>query len=129
MQRLRTARMLLVAGVLLGLAAEPARAVGRKQDRDEIRDMARETLAELYRIRPEAKAAVENAAGYAVFSNVGLKILVAGTGKGQGLAVEKETGRETFMKMLEVQAGLGFGAKRFRLVWVFETKAAFQDFV
>ena len=33
------------------------------------------------------------------------------------------------MKMVEVQAGLGFGIKKFRLVWVFETPAAFDSFV
>jgi hypothetical protein len=33
------------------------------------------------------------------------------------------------MDMLEVQAGLGFGIKRFRLVWAFDTPEAFDDFV
>jgi lipid-binding SYLF domain-containing protein len=33
------------------------------------------------------------------------------------------------MKMVEVQAGLGFGIKKFRLVWVFETQSAFDKFV
>lgn len=33
------------------------------------------------------------------------------------------------MKMVEVQAGLGFGVKKFQLVWVFETKSAFDNFV
>ena len=27
---------------------------------------------------------------------------------------------ETFMKMIELQAGFGIGIKKFRLVWVFE---------
>jgi lipid-binding SYLF domain-containing protein len=31
--------------------------------------------------------------------------------------------------LLSVQAGLGFGIKKFRLVWVFETPAAFDTFV
>ena len=33
------------------------------------------------------------------------------------------------MKMVEVQAGLGFGVKKFQLVWIFETQKAFNDFV
>jgi lipid-binding SYLF domain-containing protein len=33
------------------------------------------------------------------------------------------------MRMAEVQAGLGFGVKKFRLVWVFETQQAFDSFV
>jgi lipid-binding SYLF domain-containing protein len=33
------------------------------------------------------------------------------------------------MKMVEVQAGLGIGVKKFRLVWVFDKKADFEAFV
>ena len=33
------------------------------------------------------------------------------------------------MKMVEVQAGLGFGVKKFRLIWIFENAAAFDAFV
>ena len=33
------------------------------------------------------------------------------------------------MRMAEVQAGLGFGVKKFRLVWVFQTQQAFDSFV
>ena len=72
---------------------------------------------------------MEGAAGYAVFSNSALKILVAGGGQGKGLAVNNKTRQEVFMRMAEVQAGLGFGAKKFRLVWVFETQDAFNKFV
>ena len=32
------------------------------------------------------------------------------------------------MKMVEVQAGLGLGIKEFRLVWVFETAEALDQF-
>lgn len=33
------------------------------------------------------------------------------------------------MKMLEVQAGLGLGIKKFRMVWVFEKTADYNKFV
>lgn len=103
-------------------------AIPVEEARDELRAVARDTLRELYATQPQAKRAVEGAAGYAVFSNFGMKILVAGGGSGKGLAVDK-AGREIFMRMAEVQAGLGFGVKKFRLVWVFETRSAFNDFV
>lgn len=94
-----------------------------------VRTMAQETLARLYKVQPKANTAVERAAGYAVFSNFGMKILVAGGGKGEGVAVDNKTKRETFMKMVEVQAGLGMGVKKFRLVWVFENPEALDRFV
>ena len=80
-------------------------------------------------MQPAAKQAVETAAGYAVFSNFGMKILIAGSGTGRGLAVNNATRQEVFMKMAEVQAGLGFGMKKYRQVWVFQTSAAFDKFV
>ena len=33
------------------------------------------------------------------------------------------------MKMAEIQAGLGFGVKKFQVVWVFETEAALNNFL
>jgi lipid-binding SYLF domain-containing protein len=103
--------------------------VAVEEARNDVRAVANNTLQELYSTQPEAKRAVESAAGYAVFSNFGMKILVAGGGSGKGLAVNRATREEIFMRMAEVQAGLGFGVKKFRLVWVFETQGAFGQFV
>ena len=83
----------------------------------------------LYKVQPKAKQAIQNAAGYAVFSNFGMKILFAGGGSGSGMAVDNKTRNETFMKMVEVQAGLGIGVKKFRVVFVFDTQKALNDFV
>jgi lipid-binding SYLF domain-containing protein len=99
------------------------------KERQEIRQNTKDILGRLYKAQPSAKAAIQKAAGHAVFSNFGLKIFVAGSGKGKGLAIDNKTKKETFMKMFELQAGLGFGAKKFSLVWVFETPQAFGTFV
>ena len=99
------------------------------QQKADIRKMGNETLERLYKLQPSAKQAVTNAAGYAVFSNFGTKIFVAGGGSGKGIAVDNKTKKETFMKMVEVQAGLGMGIKKFRLVWVFESQGALNQFV
>jgi lipid-binding SYLF domain-containing protein len=74
---------------------------------------------------------MDRAAGYAVFSNFGMKILLAGGGSGSGLAVNLKSSpkQETFMKMVEVQAGLGVGVKKFRLVWVFEKQSDLNKFI
>jgi len=121
---------MLLAGLAL-LFALPAFAA--KDDaakaRAEIRKTSGEVLAELYKKQPAAKKAVASAAGYAVFSNFGVKIFVAGSGSGQGMAVNARTKQEVFMKMIEVKAGLGFGIKKFRLVFVFDTEKGWNDFV
>jgi len=100
-----------------------------EQQRADISKMADETLARLYKTQPSAEKAIKNAAGYAVFSNFGMKILFAGGGSGKGVAVNNKTNQSTFMKMIEVQAGLGMGIKKFRLIWVFENQSDLDIFI
>jgi lipid-binding SYLF domain-containing protein len=100
-----------------------------EEQRANIRKVSDQALAELYEAQPSAKAHIQKAAGYAVFSNFGLKILVAGGGSGRGIVIDNKTKKETFMRMAEVQAGLGFGVKNFRLVWVFDKKADLDRFI
>ena len=101
----------------------------KEEDRTEIRQMAQETLTRLYKAQPSAQAVVQKGYGYAVFSNTGVKILFGGSGHGEGVAINSQTKAETFMKMLEVQAGLGMGVKKFKVIFVFDTQKAFDDFV
>jgi lipid-binding SYLF domain-containing protein len=121
--------------LLLFCAAVPPLASGaddakkKEKSRADIVKMSDATLSRLYKAQPQAKAAVEKAAGYAVFSNFGMKILFAGGGSGQGVAVNNATKKKTYMKMVEVQAGLGMGIKKFRLVWVFENRKDLDAFI
>lgn len=104
-------------------------AASKEKEQKEFRKAGKDALSAVYKAAPSAKKAVESAAGYAAFSNFGMKILVAGSGTGKGIAVDNKTKALTYMKMIEVQAGLGFGVKRFSLVWVFETEEALKRFV
>jgi lipid-binding SYLF domain-containing protein len=100
-----------------------------EQQRADIQKMANETLERLYTTQPSAKKAIQKAAGYAVFSNFGMKILFAGGGSGKGIAVINKSGQTTFMKLIEVQAGFGMGVKKFRLIWVFENQSDLDIFI
>ena len=112
-----------------GDAAAAMSAKDKNKARTEVRKASKNTLGALYKAVPAARKVVENSAGYATFSNFGMKIFVAGGGSGKGLAVNKKSGKETFMKMAEVQAGLGFGIKKFRVVWVFANENALNQFI
>jgi lipid-binding SYLF domain-containing protein len=101
----------------------------QEKERQAVQQMAQDTLARLYKAHPSAKAAVESGYGYAVFDNFGMKIFVLGGGKGQGIAVSNKTGDTIYMKMVEVQGGLGFGGKTFPVIMVFENKNVFDNFV
>jgi len=52
--------------------------------------MRQVTLNDLYKQLPGAKEAIENSAGYAVFDNVGINLLVVSTGNGSGVAHDKK---------------------------------------
>jgi lipid-binding SYLF domain-containing protein len=58
-----------------------------------------------------------------------MKILLAGGGKGQGIAVDNATKKITYLKILELQAGSGMGVKKFRTIFVCETKDSMEHFV
>ena len=104
-------------------------AASKDEQRAEVRQAGESALAALYKAQPSARKAVESAAGYAAFSNFGMKIFLAGGGSGKGIAVNNKTKATTYMRMAEVQAGLGIGVKKFQLVWVFENEQALDRFV
>ena len=100
-----------------------------EKKRDKTRKMAAEVLQDLYKEDPPAQAAIQKAAGYAVFDNMGVNVLLLSTARGSGLAVNNKTKKETFMKMGSVGAGLGMGVKDYDVVFVFETAKALAHFL
>lgn len=122
----------LLVALGIGLQACAPAPVSQSQvdeQRAEIREMANETMARLSQQYPDFRRQLQRSAGYAAFSNFGFKVLFMGSATGQGIAVSRATRRETFMRMVELQPGYGFGVQRFRLVFVFETPQAFDQFV
>jgi lipid-binding SYLF domain-containing protein len=88
-----------------------------------------ETLENLYKLKPEAKSVIENAQGYAVFSNFGMKLGVFGGGSGRGVMHDNKSGRETFMRMVQGGVGWGLGVKDFRAVFVFDNRDVMEKFI
>ena len=122
----RTMALAMISAVAFPRAALAAT---KEESQADVRKAAQQALAAVYKVQPSARKAVESAAGYAAFSNFGMKLLLAGSGTGKGVAVNNKTKAMTYMKMAEVQAGLGIGVKKFQLVWVFDTEAALNNFV
>ena len=111
----------------IALAAEDAKKIA--EQRAAIRKEANTTLAKLYQAQPSSKAAIQKAAGYAAFDNFGMNLFVLSTARGKGIAVDRATKKETYMKMLSGGVGVGLGAKDYRVVFVFETSKALQNFI
>jgi lipid-binding SYLF domain-containing protein len=110
------------------LTVASASAASIEKERDTVRAMRDDVLADLYELKPEAEGRIEKAEGYAVFSNIGVNIVFASFAGGHGVVVDK-AGHETFMKMGSAGLGLGLGVKDFRGVFVFYDRKALDDFI
>ena len=99
------------------------------QKRASIQKMRADTLAKLYKLEPGAKARIQKAAGYAVFSNIGVNVILLSAGGGWGVARDNKTGKNTYMKMGSAGIGIGLGVKDFRGIFVFTGKKYMDWFV
>lgn len=101
------------------------------EKRAEVRKMREAVLAELYKLHPDARAKIKKAAGYAVFSNVGVNLIFASVAGGSGVVVKNGLlgDAETFMKMGSAGIGIGLGVKDFRAVFIFHEKERLEAFV
>lgn len=97
--------------------------------RSEILEMSRQTLDTLYRQYPEARESIGKAAGYAVFSNFGMKFVFMGGADGHGVAIDNATKKPVYMKMVELQPGLGLGAQKFKIVLIFASHEDLNKFI
>jgi len=99
-----------------------------EQKRQAILGMKNDVLSELYKHKPDVKAQISNAPGYAVFSNANINVILFSVGGGQGVVTNNQTAKHTYMKMGEAGFGLGLGVKDFRAVFVFHTTASMNHF-
>jgi lipid-binding SYLF domain-containing protein len=129
-----TARLATAGCLLLALVANvPLARADAEADaaRTKVRAMRDSVLADLYQLHPDAKAKIKSAAGYAVFSNVGINLVLASFAGGHGVVVSKGTFKdsETFMKMGSAGLGFGLGVKDFRAVFIFKDPAKLAAFI
>lgn len=118
----------LLASVLLAGCLSPSGATAADK-RQEVQKMRAETLAKLYEIHPIAQEQIGKAAGYGVFSNVGINLILFSAAGGYGVVRDNASGEDVYMRMVSGGVGFGLGAKDFRGVFVFTTKEALDSFV
>ncbi len=118
---------LLVVSLLSSCMAPSGASVEDK--RKAAQQMRTETLAKLYEISPDAKAQIGKAAGYGVFTNIGVNLILLSAGNGWGIVRDNRTGKDTHMKMISGGLGLGLGVKDFRGIFVFTSRDALESFI
>lgn len=112
----------------LSLVAGGASAQDKAAKQAEVLKKTDAALQAFYAKKPELKAAVVGAPGYAVFTTYGISFLVGGSG-GTGVVHDNKTKANTFMKMGAASAGAQIGAAESDVLIIFKNAAAMSDFV
>lgn len=109
-------------------------AFAAKQSADEQRrqvdELSAKTLEKLYAKYPHAQRVIEEECyAYATLSNSGVKVLFVGSSHGRGIAYNNQTGEKVYLRMKELSAGLGLGAKEYNLIFLINTRDAWDNFI
>jgi len=125
---MRLMQLLGVGALSLSLMAGAAFAQDKAAKQAEVLKKTDTVLQAFYAKKPELKAAVAKAPGYAVFTTYGISFLVGGSG-GAGVVRDNKTNANTFMKMGSATAGAQIGAAESDMLIIFKNAAAMNDFV
>jgi len=122
------ATLLVLAGLFLGGCAGPKGST--PEDRRAFAlEMRESTLATLYRRSPWTEDEIAGAAGHAVFSAIGTKIIPISTVGGYGVVHDRASGHDTYMRAGGLGLGIGLGIKDYRAIMVFHDADSLQDFL
>jgi len=112
------------------LVACASMGTGSKMEKQqEILTMKDSVLTQLFADKPDTRAQINAAPGYAVFSNANVNLLLIAAGTGYGVVKDMNTSKYIYMNMAEGGVGLGLGVKDYRIVMVFHTNEAMNNFV
>lgn len=113
---------------VFGKKTEEEKAAKAEKKRDKLEEMAEETLDRLFAESPGAKELYDKSYGYAVFDNRKTTLLLT-TGGGKGIAMDRKTGDKMYMRMASAGVGVGLGLTFYQVVFLFEDKNVFTNFV
>ena len=126
------AALLTIAALALPAASvfaeEDWKSMKQESKAMKIKESAKASLNELFADNPKAKELYDSSYGWAAFSNLKLALVFSGGG-GNGVAVVKESGAKTFMKMGTAGIGLGLGVNKYDVIFLFQNKQTFDNFV
>jgi len=127
----------LIAGIALLFTATDLAAEDKDEDwkslkneskRVKIDEMSAAVLEQVMNTNWKAQELFETAYGWAAFDNLKIAFLISGGG-GNGVAIKKETGERTYMKMGTGGIGFGIGGQSYQVLFFFQDEKTFFNFV
>ena len=119
---------LVVAGLVLFAPIAMAKKESNAEKRAEIDKVSKEALTEILEKAENSKKLFEQSYGYAVFDNMRITFIFSGGG-GSGVAVNKASGKRTYMKLGTGGISLGIGAQKYQVIMFFENEEKFTTFI
>jgi len=112
------------------LADEPktSKELSQEAKRAKINEVADETLQRLFAENAKAESIYNEAVAWAVFDNTKVAFGISGGG-GNGVAVNKTTGKRAYMKMGTGGVGLGIGVNKYQVVFFFQDEVTAKNFI
>ena len=98
------------------------------EQRQEMQQHREEALQKLYKEKPSTREELKSAKGYAVFSSMGVNVLLVSTENGDGILHNNLTGKDIYMNMFSAGGGIGMGVKDFIVIFVFHSEDAMEQF-
>lgn len=90
--------------------------------------MEKDVLERFFTEEEEGEELFEQSYGYAVFNNIKMALLLTSS-RGKGVAVNKESGKRTYMKMGSLGVNIGYGLQKMQVLFLFQTKEAYENFI
>lgn len=100
-----------------------------EEKRATIGEQREEMLGDLVRLKPELKARLNQAAGFATFKQTDVNLFMLASSRGYGVLRDNRSGRDTYMGMASLGTGVGMGVTDLRVIFVFNDAQVMQEFM
>jgi lipid-binding SYLF domain-containing protein len=121
-------KLIAFGALSLSLVAGSAFAATKAEKQAEVVKSTNTALEKFYKTKPELKAAVGKAPGYAIFTTYGVSFLIGGSG-GTGLVHDNKTKKNTYMKLGSASVGAQIGAAENDVLVIFKSAASMNEFI
>ena len=89
-------------------------------DRAQLDQMAEQTVIQLEKKHPGLQQHLEELPGYLVVDMNVLKVPVIGGGGGRGVVIETASGKHTYVKVMRMEIGGGWGGRAYKVLLAFK---------